>query len=59
MDTATKHAQKAAPRIKMQDIKSGKIDKKNSCKSNKNKNSLLGSKSADRHFFLLKTWKVL
>ena len=37
MDTATKHAQKAALKIKEQERKSGKDDKKNSCKSNKNR----------------------
>ena len=35
MDAATKHAQKAASEIKKEARKSGKIDKKNRCKSNK------------------------
>ena len=35
MDTVTKHAQKAAPKIKKQARKSGKIDKNNTCRSNK------------------------
>ena len=35
METAANHVQKAAPKIKEQAKKSGKIGKKNSCKSNK------------------------
>ena len=41
IDTATENTQNAAPRIKMQERKSGKIDKNN---GNKNKNYLLDRK---------------
>ena len=37
MDSATKHTQEAAPKIKEQERKSGKNDNDNSCKSNKSR----------------------
>ena len=58
METATNHVQNAAPKIKKQARKSGKIDKKIMAKVTKAANDLVGGKMADK-CFLLKTQKLL
>ena len=58
METATNHVQKAAPKIKEQARKSGKIDKRIVAKVTKTANDLVGGKIADKGF-LLKTQKLL
>ena len=58
MGIATKHARKAAPKIKNQEKKIKKNwQKKKAAKVAKAANDLLGIKMADRHF-LLRTQKL-